>query len=246
MQMTTEARAWLDATVRRILARHTLGDPERAGITYELMSHLHGAGEAHAAAAGRTEVAREDIEAALAKAGGDDGLAAAFVQPLSKPVVRVLFWRRLAAFVIDVVLIALPLGFVHGALTFLLMPFFQDATGHAGEHAGFQWVLPWGFHDASMPLAVQGAIAAASFTLVLAYFTWFEGHEGRSLGKRALSLRVMRVDGRPLTYREAFLRNLVKLAPPLLILDTLVMLVAFNRDKQRVSDRVAGTIVVRI
>jgi hypothetical protein len=45
MQMTTDARAWLDATVRRILARHPLGDAERAGITYELMSHLHAAGE---------------------------------------------------------------------------------------------------------------------------------------------------------------------------------------------------------
>lgn len=59
MQMNTEARAWLDTTVRRILARHPLGDPERAGITYELMSHLHAAGEAHAEAAGRTEVTRE-------------------------------------------------------------------------------------------------------------------------------------------------------------------------------------------
>lgn len=70
MQMTTEARAWLDATVRSILARHPLGDPERAGITYELMSHLHAAGEARAAAAGRSEVAREDLDAAVAEAGG--------------------------------------------------------------------------------------------------------------------------------------------------------------------------------
>ena len=83
MQMTTEARTWLDSTVRRILARHPLGDAERAGITYELMSHLHAAGEARATAAGRSEVAREDLEAALLEAGGENGLAAAFVEPLA-------------------------------------------------------------------------------------------------------------------------------------------------------------------
>src|SRR5437867_8124505 len=95
MQMTTEARTWLDSTVRRILARHPLGDAERTGITYELMSHLHAAGEARATAAGRREVAREDLEAALLEAGGENGLAAAFVEPLVKPVERVLFGRRL-------------------------------------------------------------------------------------------------------------------------------------------------------
>ncbi len=120
MQMTTDARAWLDATVRRILARHPLGDAERAGITYELMSHLHAAGEARSTAAGRSEVTREDLEAALAEAGGDDGLATAFTQPLAKPVERVLFGRRLGAFAIDALLLGIVLEFVHSMLVFLL------------------------------------------------------------------------------------------------------------------------------
>ena len=60
-----------------------------------------------------------------------------------------------------------------------------------------------------------------------------------------MELRVMRVDGRPMTYREAFIRNLVKLVPPLLVLDTLFMLIAFGADKQRVSDKIAETVVVR-
>ena len=58
-------------------------------------------------------------------------------------------------------------------------------------------------------------------------------------------LRVVRVDGRPLTRCGAVIRNLVKLAPPLLVLDTLLMLIAFGADKQRLSDKLAGTIVVR-
>ena len=243
MQMTTEARAWLDATVRRILARHPLGDAERAGITYELMSHLHAAGEARATTMGRSEVAREDLEFALAEAGGESGLAAAFVQPLSKPFERVLFWRRAGALAIDVLLIGIALSFVHNGVTFFLSPFFP---GTIPETDASMWGLfPWGYHGTTLPVAMQALIALASAALVMGYFTWFEGHEGRSLGKRALELRVLRVDGQPMTYREAFIRNLVKLQPFILIADTIVMLLAFQKEKQRVSDRIAGTIVVR-
>src|SRR5438552_3685013 len=118
MQMTTEARTWLDSTVRRILARHPLGDAERTGITYELMSHLHAAGEARATAAGRSEVAREDLEAALLEAGGENGLAAAFVEPLAKPVERVLFGRRLGAYVIDMIIVFIGIRPIQQLLAF--------------------------------------------------------------------------------------------------------------------------------
>src|SRR3989442_6514336 len=101
MQMTTEARTWLDSTVRRILARHPLGDAERAGITYELMSHLHAAGEARATAAGRSEVAREDLEAALLAAGGGNGASAALLESPAQTARPALFSRRLSAHVID-------------------------------------------------------------------------------------------------------------------------------------------------
>jgi uncharacterized RDD family membrane protein YckC len=245
MQMTTDARTWLGATVRRILARSPLGDAERAGITYELMSHLHAAGEARAAAAGRSEVTRDDLEAGLADAGGDDGLATAFVQPLAAPVERVLFGRRLGAFAIDALLLGIVLTFVHGMLAFLLEPLL-GGTGSAPHRADFSWqLMPWGYHDPALGVALQAVIAIASAATVLGYFTWFEARDGRSPGKRALDLRVVRVDGRPMTYRESFTRNLVKVVPPLLILDTLIMLIAFGDDKQRVSDKIAETAVVR-
>jgi uncharacterized RDD family membrane protein YckC len=244
MQMTTDARAWLDATVRRILARHPLGDAERVGSTYELMSHLHAAGEARASAAGRGEVTREDLEAALAEAGGEDGLAAAFIQPLAKPVQRVLFGRRLGAFAIDALLLGIALGFVHGTLVFLLEPL-MGGPGPASHRLDLWWLMPWGYHDPALPVAFQAVIAGASALTVLGYFTWFEAHEGRTPGKRALELRVMRVDWRPVTYRESFIRNLVKVVVPLLFLDTLLMLVAFGDDRQRGSDKLAETVVVR-
>ena len=243
MQMTSDARAWLDATVRRILARHPLGDAERAGITYELMSHLHAAGEAHAAAAGRNEVGREDLEAALAEAGGDE-LAAAFVQPFVRPLERVLFWRRLGAFTIDVFLLGIALTFLHDSLAFLLEPIYGLPQTIPVDKTLWR-LVPWGFRDVGLAPGLRAAMAAASAVLVLGYFTWFEAREGRSLGKRALGLRVVRVDAQPATYRESFIRNLVKLVPLALVVDTLIMLIAFRDAKQRVSDKIADTIVVR-
>ncbi|HUR62016.1 MAG TPA: RDD family protein [Candidatus Thermoplasmatota archaeon] len=244
MQMTTEARTWLDATVRRILALHPLGDPERAGVTYELMSHLHAAGEARAQKAGRTEVTREDLEAALGDAGGEVGLANAFVQPLSRPVERVLFWRRLGAFAVDALLILIAVGFVHGSVTMLFHPFVHGPAPVKPE-TGLWSLFPWGFHDTTLPVSLQAFIALASGGAVMLYFTWFEGHDGRTLGKRALDLRVLRTDGRPVTYRDAFLRNVAKLSPFILLLDTIMMLLVFGKDKQRISDRFAQTIVVK-
>lgn len=245
MQMTPEARAWLDAAVRRILARHPVGDPERAGITYELMSHLHAVGEARAAAAGRSEVAREDLEAALADAGGEAGLAAAFVQPLAKPVERVLFWRRFGAVAIDFLLVGIAILSVHTALSIVLRAH-MGVTATAQPQAEPNYFLPWGFHDPTLSFALQGVFHVASSAVVLGYFAWFEGREGRTPGKRALELRVVRADGQPMTYRESIVRNLAKLSPPLLLLDTLVMLIAFRDAKQRVSDKIAETIVVRV
>lgn len=244
MQMTTEARAWLDGTVRRILARHPLGDAERAGITYELMSHLHAAGEARATSLGHAEVTRDDLEFALTHSGGEAKLAEAFVQPLSKPLERVLFWRRFGALAIDALLIGIALSFLHTLVTAAAMAFYPSWTG-AQTDESLWGLFPWGFHDGALPVYVQALIAVASGALVMTYFTYTEGNDGRSLGKRAVGLRVVRVDGSPMTYREAFLRNLVKLQPFILILDTLVMLLAFRAEKQRVSDRIAGTLVVR-
>ena len=169
MQMTTEARTWLDSTVRRILARHPLGDAERTGITYELMSHLHAAGEARATAAGRSEVAREDLEAALLEAGGEDGLAAAFVEPLAKPVERVLFGRRLVAYGIDMIIVFIGIGLIQQLLDFTpgAHLFFEVAPAPPLWRINSLW-YPWGrdptCHMGSMLPSLSRAARGSSAT----------------------------------------------------------------------------------
>ena len=246
MQMTTDARLWLDATVRRILARHPLGDAERAGITYELMSHLHAAGEARASAEGRTEVSRGDLEAALAEAGGEGGLAQAFVQPLAKPIESAPLGRRFVALLVDGFLVLMGLTAIHTAVEVSLhLVAGVIPGGGPSPDAEPNWFLPWGFHDPTIAPIFQAVYTVLSAALVLGYFTWFEANEGRTLGKRAMELRVVRPDGTRIGYREAVIRNLSKLFPPLFFIDVLVGLIAFAGKGQRLSDKIAETIVVK-
>ncbi|HEX9179015.1 MAG TPA: RDD family protein, partial [Burkholderiales bacterium] len=76
------------------------------------------------------------------------------------------------------------------------------------------------------------------------YFTWFWTHGGQTVAMRAWRLRVMRRDGSPLSWRDAWLRLL--LAAPSLGLGGLGVLWALvDRDGQFLHDRLASTMVVR-
>ncbi len=61
-------------------------------------------------------------------------MAAVFVQPLARPVERVLFGQRLVAFAIDALLLGIVLSFVHGLLMSLLEPLAggMSVASHSG------------------------------------------------------------------------------------------------------------------
>ncbi|MCK6481471.1 MAG: RDD family protein [Planctomycetaceae bacterium] len=120
------------------------------------------------------------------------------------------------------------------------------------------------------PLAAAGVFLAA-FLLRHGFFAWFEiRRRGVTPGKRAVGLRVVDRRGGPLTGEAVLARNLtreIEVFLPLLLLVApgaffpeapgwgaavagawLIVLAAmplFNRDRLRVGDLVAGTMVVR-
>jgi uncharacterized RDD family membrane protein YckC len=102
------------------------------------------------------------------------------------------------------------------------------------------------------PLAVaEGMIAAMIgislvFFVQIGYFALWEGlWEGRTPGKRALRLRVVRQDGSPITATEALVRNVLRVVDllPVLGLVGIVSILVTRRD-QRVGDLAAGPVVV--
>ena len=98
------------------------------------------------------------------------------------------------------------------------------------------------------PKWAQALLIVALFFVWSGYFVLFEwAWSGQTPGKRWLKLRVIREDGRPVTFWEAAARNLLRAfdAEPFPLYSIgLVVVFASHRD-QRVGDMVAGTVVVR-
>jgi len=100
----------------------------------------------------------------------------------------------------------------------------------------------------SAPKWVIALLIVIQFVIFDGYFAVFEWlWRGQTPGKRWLKLRVIREDGRPISFFEAVVRNLLRvvdfLVPPFYSIG-LISVFATERD-QRVGDLVAGTVVVR-
>ena len=132
---------------------------------------------------------------------------------------RVARLARLAALVIDT--------FLFGVISFVVNSVFGVAQMTSAFTSTTQ--VPW-----------------AALTLVwLAYLIGFEAVFGATPGKLLAHLRVVRVDGRALSFRSIWTRDLLKLIdwlPLLYVIGAISVLRTVN--SQRVGDKWAGTTVV--
>ena len=98
------------------------------------------------------------------------------------------------------------------------------------------------------PKWVYAALIVILFLIVSGYFAFFEWMwNGQTPGKRWLKLRVIREDGRPVTFWEAAVRNLLRsfdMMPAPFYSIGLISVFSSSTD-QRIGDMVAGTVVVR-
>jgi uncharacterized RDD family membrane protein YckC len=100
----------------------------------------------------------------------------------------------------------------------------------------------------SAPKWIYAVMVLLLFLTFAGYFAFFEWiWSGQTPGKRWMRLRVIREDGRPITFWEASVRNLLRsldMMPAPFYSIGLISVFATNRD-QRIGDMVAGTVVVR-
>jgi len=100
----------------------------------------------------------------------------------------------------------------------------------------------------SAPKWVKAIMIVVVFLIFSSYFAFFEWiWNGQTPGKRWLKLRVIREDGRPVTFWEAAVRNLVRTLDmmPAPFYSIGLISVFVSASDQRVGDMVAGTVVVR-
>jgi uncharacterized RDD family membrane protein YckC len=93
---------------------------------------------------------------------------------------------------------------------------------------------------------LNGGISAVLFTtigLLWLYSTLLEGFNGQSIGKRMMGLKVVRTDGKKMSYDHAAIRNFGKILP-LLPFDLLFGRLLKNATFMRYFDKFAGTAVI--
>jgi uncharacterized RDD family membrane protein YckC len=98
------------------------------------------------------------------------------------------------------------------------------------------------------PKWLLALVIVAAFAIWSGYFALFEwAWSGQTPGKRWLRLRVIREDGRPVTFWEAAARNVLRIFDmmPFPFYSVGLVAVFISRRDQRVGDMVAGTVVVR-
>lgn len=138
---------------------------------------------------------------------------------------------RFLAAIIDSVLIVV-LEVVVNAAMLLVARFVFNFSFAGGASSGLAWLL--------------GLFGLIAFAFLWGYYIFFELlWNGQSPGKRRLGLRVLRLDGTPITLSESIIRNLVRLVdflPAYYGVGVVVMFV--NSQARRLGDLAAGTVVV--
>jgi uncharacterized RDD family membrane protein YckC len=166
----------------------------------------------------------EPPQQAFERMGSPEEVAAAFMSQVNLAYSS--FWRRLAAFAIDVLLILIPtiiLGIL-GTIAEAMIPPHPQATADYAVGA----------------LAILGLIACtlAALCIFLLYFPLLEGRFGQTLG-----MQVLKENGLPIGYREAFLRR-ISFYFDIFPFDALFIF--FTQKHQRGFDIIARTVVIDI
>lgn len=90
-------------------------------------------------------------------------------------------------------------------------------------------------------------LSSLAFLILYGYYVIFETlWQGQTPGKRVLKIRVIRRDGHPIGFFEAFIRNVVRIVDFLPVLYGIGVITMFvSKESRRLGDYAAGTLVVR-
>lgn len=133
------------------------------------------------------------------------------------------FWPRVGAYLIDSLIIGLPLGVIVGI--------FMVTTGVDNI-------------DEKKLNVLQLTAQAIGGFLSLAYFTLMNGAYGATLGKMALGLKVVRQDGSPIGYGLALGRIVLMNVLSSCTCSLFFISVATNEEYRGWHDQICGTRVI--
>ena len=92
--------------------------------------------------------------------------------------------------------------------------------------------------------AVETVGWVVAICVTLLNFVVLTGLRGQTLGKWATGLRIVRLDGKPLSFLSSIVRHVVGYPVSLIILGLGFLLAVFNAQGRALHDILAGTVVV--
>lgn len=140
-------------------------------------------------------------------------------------------WRRAVAVILDLIIIWSVTEPIWATSGIFSMSTSTSTTGQIVPNAIQFYANPWG-----------GLLVAV---IPIIYFTLMEGFFGATAGKMLLGLRVVQLDGSPITWREAIVRNLLRAIDSLVLYLVGAIAIWVSPMKQRLGDRAAETVVIR-
>jgi len=136
------------------------------------------------------------------------------------------FWKRVAAYLIDALILLIPSMILGGIIGFVVMSGVTDFSEIEPAAAGAEFLAQ-----------------VATFIMAWLYFAVMESSSWRgTLGKRALSIQVSDANGEQISFGKASGRFFAKILSGLILLIGFIM-VAFTARKQGLHDMIAGTLV---
>jgi uncharacterized RDD family membrane protein YckC len=93
--------------------------------------------------------------------------------------------------------------------------------------------------------SLQGAPVFIGLGIWVLYYIGLEATTGATLGKLALGIRVTKADGSGMDWVASITRNVLRIVDGLFVYLVGAILIWNSPKRQRLGDRVAGTVVVR-
>ena len=136
------------------------------------------------------------------------------------------FWKRVMAYIVDIIVISIPVTLLFGSGMSLGVD--EQTPGTYDVHLNLDMTLP-------------------EFIILLISWVYFAGLESSewqgTIGKRLFGMRVTDTEGGRITFFRATGRYLSKFLSSALLMIGFIM-VAFTAKKQGLHDMIAGTLVV--
>ncbi|KHD84882.1 RDD family protein [Heyndrickxia ginsengihumi] len=141
------------------------------------------------------------------------------------------FWRRFVAYLIDMVILSIPLLIITLAVFCIVAVQIDFSTNKVTINQFFSIGIGY------------LVIFFVDLILPILYFAWLESSKWQAtIGKRVLGLKVIDTKGNPLTFWRALGRSFAMILSGIFYIGYIIA--AFTERKQTLHDMIAGTSVI--